>query len=95
MKRAHILIPKLDLALLLIHKCASSSLVRAAALLGHKRIAAPLDVTGAPVGATLCYDLYVSLFLYSRFRRFTAFHVSEFLCAGLFRLGFLLAKVGF
>ena len=69
--------------------------MRAAAMLAHKSIAAPLDVTGAPVRDTLCYDLYVSLFLCSRFRRFTAFHVSEFLFAGLFRLGFLLAKVGF
>ena len=57
--------------------------------------ASRLDVAGAPVRDTLCYDLYVSLFLCSRFRRFTAFHVSEFLFAGLFRLGFLLAKVGF
>ena len=41
------------------------------------------------------YDLYVSLFLYSGFGRFTAFHVSKLLFARLFQLSFLLAKVGF
>ena len=70
-----------------------SSLVRAAAMLAQK--ASQLSVTGAPVRDTLCYDLYVSLFLYSGFRRFTAFHVSELLFAGLFQLSFLLAQVGF